>query len=303
MAKRVDSDISRIAVSSPLPSRLMLPLPQPLRARNAGYFISRGKGSHPERVIDSYELIFVEQGRLGMQEEGATFDLQEGQTLLLFPGRRHGGTTPYPPELKFYWIHFYVDVSSNRRSRAKKKPTKRNAAQELQVPQIATLAEPERMAWWLRRFLDDQERGRLTPASASSLLLLILDEVASGGICHQATADTKTVLAQRAEEILRTRFHEPLTTSQLARELRYCPDHLARAYHATFGVSILTSLHRKRIAFAKKLLLSSDLNMNEVLRECGFHDPAQFRKLFRRHEGVTPGAYRKLFARTHVNTE
>jgi hypothetical protein len=31
----------------------------PITAKNAGLFISRGKGEHPDRVIDSFELIFV----------------------------------------------------------------------------------------------------------------------------------------------------------------------------------------------------------------------------------------------------
>jgi hypothetical protein len=79
-----------------------------LKAQNAGLFISRGTAMHPTRVIDSHELIFVKQGELEMWEEDNVFHLEAGNTLHLWPGRRHGSTKPMPLGLQFYWIHFDV---------------------------------------------------------------------------------------------------------------------------------------------------------------------------------------------------
>ena len=45
------------------------------RLLNAGRFISRGKGRHATRVIDSYELILVIAGTLRMFEEESEFAL------------------------------------------------------------------------------------------------------------------------------------------------------------------------------------------------------------------------------------
>ena len=74
-----------------------------LEALNAGLFVSPGFGTHPERVLDSYELMFVTQGRLDMFEENRSFSLLRNQTLLLCPGLRHGGLLPYLPDVNFYW--------------------------------------------------------------------------------------------------------------------------------------------------------------------------------------------------------
>jgi len=38
----------------------------PIRAQNAGLFISRGQGTHPTRIIFSHELIFIKRGTLEM---------------------------------------------------------------------------------------------------------------------------------------------------------------------------------------------------------------------------------------------
>ncbi|MBZ0285415.1 MAG: hypothetical protein K8L97_32075 [Anaerolineae bacterium] len=45
----------------------------PIKAQNAGLFISHGTAMHPTCVITSHELIFVKQGELDMWEaEGIT---------------------------------------------------------------------------------------------------------------------------------------------------------------------------------------------------------------------------------------
>ena len=77
-----------------------------VRMLNAGRFVSRGRGRHGTRVIDSYELIYVDAGKLEMFEAGRTFRLSAGEWLLLRPGRRHGGLAAYEPQLVFYWGHF-----------------------------------------------------------------------------------------------------------------------------------------------------------------------------------------------------
>ncbi|RYD62351.1 MAG: hypothetical protein EOP84_34670, partial [Verrucomicrobiaceae bacterium] len=81
-----------------------------VRAYLAGTFVSRGLGRHPDRRIDSYELIFVRSGVLELWEEDRQYRVGPGECLLLWADRRHGGLTPYSPELSYYWIHFYMDL-------------------------------------------------------------------------------------------------------------------------------------------------------------------------------------------------
>src|SRR5471030_1127342 len=144
-------------------SPLILDLSLPLRACNAGLLVSRGRGTHVERVIDSHELIYVRRGALAMQEERREFFLGAGQTLLLLRGRRHKGIRPYPADLSFYWIHFELTAQAKRHSKS-----------VLEVPQHATLRRQDPLAELFHRFLDDQETGALRPQSASLLIMLML---------------------------------------------------------------------------------------------------------------------------------
>jgi AraC-like DNA-binding protein len=51
-------------------------------------------------------------------------------------------------------------------------------------------------------------------------------------------------------------------------------------------------LMRLRIETAARRLRSDDVSVLEVACSVGFNDPSHFARLFRRHMGVTPTAYR-----------
>ena len=72
-------------------------------------FISRGKGRHITRVMESHELIAVLSGELNMFEEERYFRIRSGEYLILQRGRKHGGLTNYSANLSFFWIHFLDD--------------------------------------------------------------------------------------------------------------------------------------------------------------------------------------------------
>ncbi|MCX6993296.1 MAG: AraC family transcriptional regulator [Kiritimatiellaeota bacterium] len=271
---------------------LALDLHQPLTACNAGLFISRGCGSHPDRVIDSYELIFVRKGRLDMQEQGRAFVIETGQTLVLWPGRRHGGTRPYPRDLSFYWIHFRIAPWK------KHLPPKNRIV----VPQQAAVRRPDRLAELYHRFINDQEEGALQPIPAALLVMLILCEAADMGLPPIKTDSTAHVLAERAAAFSTAHFQSAISTAEIAGELHCNPDYLGRIFRQVKGITLTDFIHQRRLREARALLRESALNVDQIAQACGFQKAGYFRRIFRRHEGMPPLAYRRLYARTHINT-
>lgn len=259
-------------------------LPEPMQA---GLFISAGRGIHPTRVIDSHELIFVRGGRLGMFEESNTFDLHAGQSLLLHAGRKHGGTTPYPSDLSFYWVHFLL-------------PQPGRAKQRLLLPQTATLRRPEVLTELLRRYLDEREAGRLDDVIGGALLLLMFREIERASEQAQATG-AGYVLAERAWQYIVSNAHNPISTADVADRLRCNPDYLGRVFRATRGCSIVEAIHRRRIHEARKMLIDGDMNIEEISASCGFSDACYFRRVFKQSVGMTPRTFRRLYARVHIN--
>lgn len=268
---------------------------QPLTALNAGLFVSRGKGMHPDRTIDSHELIFVKRGRLGMAERERRFALEAGQTLLLWPGRRHYGTIPYPPDLSFYWIHFRLPRETRSAGAGAR-------GQALAIPQTGRPARPDRLTELFHQFLDDQESGALQPQQAAWLIRLMLSEAARGTSAAAPDAPSAAVLAERVDAYLAVHANGPISTSTIAEALRCNPDYLGRVYRKVRGYTLTDGLHRRRVREARGLLIDGKLNVDEIARECGFEDAGYFRRIFKRQVGLTPLAFRRLHARAHVNS-
>ena len=88
---------------------LDLKITLPISVQNGGLFISRGVGNHPQRELDSWEMIFVEKGTLTIRENDTLFSVKEGESLLLWPHRKHVGVGTFPADLKFYWLHFEIN--------------------------------------------------------------------------------------------------------------------------------------------------------------------------------------------------
>ncbi len=263
----------------------------PVSAANAGLFVSAGRGTHPTRVIDSWELIYVRSGRLDMFEAEQRFSLGPGEGLLLEPGRQHGGAAPYPDDLSFFWLHF----------RRLAVPGGQAAGLELRLPKCGRAADPEDLTELLRRFLAEQERGGLFPLRGALLLAEILAVYAQTQPVESASAGQ--TLANRARQLIATQACEGLTTAELARQLRCNPDYLGRVFKLACESTPTEAILAQRLKRAKRLLLDGAENVDEVRRQCGFASATHFRRIFKRQTGLTPQAFRRRYAPLHVNSE
>lgn len=277
------------------------PVENPVEASNGGLFISPGYGYHRTRVIDSYELILVTDGVLELFEESNSWCLYPGQTLLLFPGKQHGSISQYPPDLRFYWVHFRVrQVSEEPMS----------VRSPVHIPKFATLSNTDRVSELFHRFLSDQKDQTLTDAIADRIITLILCEIARQ--CGQIGATSplsklspsgSDELVQRIRRHIENYYGGLLSASIIAERLTYNPDYLERLYRSVFGEGITRSIQRQRISVACELLRERrSMNIEEIALSCGFRYPSYFHRVFRKFTGLTPKQFRALYRRIHINT-
>lgn len=251
---------------------------------NGGKFISRGRGRHPVRVLDSAELICVLSGRLGICEEDAEYDIAPGGFLILHPGRRHGGTKPYAPGLSFFWAHFRGERTALDR-----------------LPSAGRVARPESFSLYFERLLAEQKVPG-NGVTCDLLLALLLNE-ADRGLRRDPQPQARDRLAEEARCYLRLHFPDEVSIAAMAAELRCNPDYLGRVFRRRFGCTPIHMLNRIRLEKAAALLRDSPLSVKEAGFLCGFNDPAHFRRQFFRAYSMRPSVYRKIHGAVHVNTE
>jgi len=122
------------------------------------------------------------------------------------------------------------------------------------------------------------------------------------------------LMQTQARELIFNDYARHLTTHRFAAVVQHIKEHLAdnlsvdklstlacmskatffRVFKREFGLTPVEYIVRERLAEAKRLLRQPLASVAEVCLRAGFNNLSYFQALFKKHEGLTPGAYKKL---------
>lgn len=163
---------------------------------------------------------------------------------------------------------------------------------------VLALADPgpvERFLAALHREATEERTPRVD--IALHLLEILLIEVARFGAAPEAGHGAKDGL-RAARRAMESRFAEAWTLGELAAEARLSPPHFCAAFKARFGEPPVAHLRRLRMEHGAYLLRDRNLRVAEVGKRVGVPDIYQFSRLFKKHHGVSPRAFRESLAQS-----
>jgi AraC-like DNA-binding protein len=122
------------------------------------------------------------------------------------------------------------------------------------------------------------------------------------------------LMQTQARQLIFHDYARHLTTHRFAAVVDYIKQHLAenlsvdklsalacmskatffRVFKREFGLTPIEYIIRERLAEAKRLLRQPLANVADVCLRAGFNNLSHFQALFKKYEGLTPGAYKKL---------
>jgi AraC-like DNA-binding protein len=97
----------------------------------------------------------------------------------------------------------------------------------------------------------------------------------------------------RARDRLQFELESPPRVAHLAREAGLSTAHFITQFSALFGETPLRCRTRARLEQARETLLATDESATQIALALGFANPGSFSRLFTRHFGVPPRAYRQ----------
>ena len=110
---------------------------------------------------------------------------------------------------------------------------------------------------------------------------------------NRAPASSAQIYVSRAKECLETGYSDPdLRIPQVAAAINLSHPYLCRIFKRAEGLSPEQYLLRHRMEVAKRLLHDSTYSVVEIAFLCGYTDPAQFSRMYKRLHGVPPSAER-----------
>lgn len=100
----------------------------------------------------------------------------------------------------------------------------------------------------------------------------------------------------KSQHIMEETFAKKISIDALSKDLGVSPRHFKRRFKKATGENPLTYLQLLRIENAKHELETTQKTVNEITWGVGYEDINSFRRLFKKHAGMSPTEYRKRFS-------
>lgn len=266
-----------------------------INLQNNPNFLYSGKSvnvtprKHLSRTLKSYELFFVQDGELSMQQ---TQEITVKKDEILFHCKDEWQTGTKYSANAFYWLHFdgealtFPDELSAARFCAENKKW-------IFFAEHFPLCAPDRITLFLNQInhYAYEKGGEIIQNALTAALFAELARQYAQAPTVQADARFNELVAYIGLNIA-----APLTLTALAEKFCYNPKYLSRIFHERTGETLKGYINSRRIALAKKLLLTQNGTVKQIAREVGFEDEYYFMRVFKTATGQTPKGYRKTYS-------
>jgi len=257
-----------------------------VRLLSAGYVEAGNWWKETDVLRGFWRLYLNEQAGVGLNVGGKRFAMPAGAIVLVPPHLEFDIELKHPVRqlfLLFEFLGWPPDV-----------------IREV-LPGPETLPEDELLALLsqqLRRDLS-ADTGPLSPPTTSRLKALIHLSVAA--VLARAPADRarralRINVGQRKMLAVLQYIDENLATtmsnSTLAGIARSSESRFTRNFREATGRSPARYVQERRLERASALLISTNLGIDEIARDCGFANRYYFTRVFKQRMGLPPGRYR-----------
>lgn len=219
-------------------------------------------------------------------------DAYAGDLIATNPGEVHDGQPLAGSPRRWRMVYLAPDVIAAANADPQ-------AARKLEITR--PVIQDGQLSAMLLQLLSKIEAWNALPGSASAEVLaceeslvmtcsILLGRHSTGAEFRPASADLTQIRDRLADDIL-----DPPTLTDMALMAGLSKYQLLRRFHSVYGVTPHAWLLLQRAERARGLIFQgTDLVMAAAL--CGFADQSHMTRIFSRHFGFTPGAWRKAVA-------
>ncbi len=151
-------------------------------------------------------------------------------------------------------------------------------------------------AWLARRlYAEFNAQDSVAPLAIEGVILELLAEQTRSVAISAPKAAPRWL--ERARDLIRSRFLEVPSLSEIAGAAGVHPVHLSREFRRFYACTVSDFMRKLRIEHASHLLADTETPLAEIAMICGFADQSHFSAVFKREVGLTPSRFRNVSAR------
>lgn len=251
--------------------------------RNYPIYVGERKhqGSYPARFHKHLETMLVRSSQVRVTIDGAAYTLHPGDLYIAFPNVLHAIEATDAEAIvmiaDFEKYPAFHDVLLHNRPEP---PVLR--AGEYHPAILDILQRMVQLTTQQSPYKQEALAGYANALLGELLGCLTLTE-----------RSTDSSLLQQLIFFILQNYTKPITLDNAAQALGYSKFYISRAIGGLFGCNFPTLINSYRIGMAQNLLVSTDLPVGQIAKDCGFRNQSAFNRIFLVQAGLTPGQYRQ----------
>ncbi|MCL6478640.1 MAG: response regulator [Peptococcaceae bacterium] len=136
--------------------------------------------------------------------------------------------------------------------------------------------------------------GEIKSINSAKDLICWADNMIDGFslILKQRQEYDSQAIIKRVKYFIHDNYQKEITLSLAASEVHLSPAYLSRLFKQQTKTSFIEYLTKYRLQEAKKLLLNTDLTVDDIACRVGYNNNSYFTSVFKRYEDLTPSEFR-----------
>ena len=234
--------------------------------------------SFAPHLHNSFELIYVYEGRLDVIVDTSVFSVSEGQAILIFPNQIHA--TKYSEGAETYLCIFQNSLVGEFYQNSK------NTVAEFPVFKVNG---PE--------LINKISRSGDCRYLLKAYLYEIIHQFNSTCGKYVQRSNNITKPLEKIIAIISDRYPENINMKIIADELGYDHRYLSSLLKKHLNTTFRAFLNEYRVAHAKHLLISRTDIIANIAYECGYESVVSFNRNFKSITGITPSDFRAKYSK------
>lgn len=267
-----------------------IPINRMAARSSTGFFVKYaavGQSSRPmdfPHRDDYYMFVVLLKGDVTAAVDFRNMSLVEGEGLVLSPGQVHH--IPHIREnVPTAWCLFvssdYISATDQDRIERYSFSTSPFRFSRENIEIVGQLFEI------LNRNQEDIEFARALVAAIINRFCISLPE------SDAHLEDRYVAITIRFKHLLRELYVKEKRPAEYASRLNVSRVYLNEAVKAVTGMSVGAFIRNHIVLNAKRMLVHTDLDVNEIAENLGYEDNSYFSRIFRKETGMTPSEFRK----------
>lgn len=256
--------------------------------------IRHRKATHlPPHLHKAMECVLVTEGTMAIGVGPELYEMKEGDFAIVFPDLIHHYQVFGGEGCRAIYLYVDSSLSGAFLSTLQQKSPK--------CPVIPKKSVDQDIVYALKSLLR-QRRGKKDAVLQQSFVQIILARsIPQFELVEKSTIGSDDIVYQTMSYIA-ANFREPLSLTDMAKDLGFSPYTLSRVFSGTFHKNFNQYLNEVRLEYACSLLSYTNQSITDVYMNAGFESQRTFNRVFAEKFRMSPREYRNSNHSTGTHT-